>query len=189
MERFSKILKRRLSPGIMIFDMEGHLLYSSQETREMLKLAYNEPADACCKLAVPAEVATLCAEMKQRVLASTTDCDEDMPHGVINCQSGLVFSLRAFVVGDHGDDKSSTHIMVLMEKIVEKRKVDYDRARNDYLLSRREMDVLKLTCKGCRNRDISEQLFISEDTVKGHLKKIMQKMGVNSRNEIIVALQ
>jgi DNA-binding NarL/FixJ family response regulator len=38
----------------------------------------------------------------------------------------------------------------------------------------REVSVLKLIAAGNRNRDIAEQLCISEDTVKGHIKHIME---------------
>ena len=79
--------------------------------------------------------------------------------------------------------------MVLMERIIAKHEVDFSKAEKDFCLSPRETDVLRLICQGQTNREISNHLFICEDTVKGHIKKIMQKMAVNSRSEIIVALK
>lgn len=52
-------------------------------------------------------------------------------------------------------------------------------------LSSRETDVVKCLCRGYTNKEIAERLFISELTVKGHLKKIYQKMGVHSRATLI----
>ena len=46
------------------------------------------------------------------------------------------------------------------------------------LISKREMLVLKLVAKGCTNKDISERLFISVETVKKHLKNCYKKLGV-----------
>lgn len=45
--------------------------------------------------------------------------------------------------------------------------------------------MLKLICDGLTNKEISERLFISEYTVKDHIKNIMEKMGASSRGEII----
>ena len=57
-------------------------------------------------------------------------------------------------------------------------------------LTPREVDVLRCVAGGNRNRDIAEQLFISEDTVKGHLKHIMSKLGASDRTQAIaIALQ
>lgn len=45
------------------------------------------------------------------------------------------------------------------------------------LLTKREIDVLNLLCKGCKNTEISEKLGISIDTVKTHRKNILRKTG------------
>jgi DNA-binding NarL/FixJ family response regulator len=52
-------------------------------------------------------------------------------------------------------------------------------------LSRREIEVLQQISKGNRNCDIAERLFISEETVKGHIKHIMGKLGANDRTEAV----
>ncbi len=56
---------------------------------------------------------------------------------------------------------------------------------SDEALTQREKDVLKHVAGGNRNRDIAEQLFISEDTVKVHVKHIMEKLGANDRTEAV----
>ncbi len=50
----------------------------------------------------------------------------------------------------------------------------------------RELDVLKLTARGMRNRDIAAELGISERTVHTHMVKIFKKLGVASRTEAVV---
>jgi DNA-binding NarL/FixJ family response regulator len=55
----------------------------------------------------------------------------------------------------------------------------------DELLTRREVDVLQKMASGNRNRDIAEQLFISEETVKGHVKHIMEKLSASDRTEAV----
>jgi len=55
----------------------------------------------------------------------------------------------------------------------------------DEQLSLREVEVLRHVAGGNRNRDIAERLFISEETVKVHLKRIMVKLGAGDRSEAI----
>ena len=52
-------------------------------------------------------------------------------------------------------------------------------------LSQRELEVLRLIAKGLSNRMISERLFLAVDTVKGHNRKIFDKLQVQSRTEAI----
>lgn len=53
-------------------------------------------------------------------------------------------------------------------------------------LSERELEVLKIAAKGISNRDIANELFISERTVQAHMRSIFNKLGVGSRSEAIV---
>ncbi|MGD9329186.1 MAG: LuxR C-terminal-related transcriptional regulator [Cyclobacteriaceae bacterium] len=52
-------------------------------------------------------------------------------------------------------------------------------------ISVRERDVIKLLRKGFRNKEIAGQLFVSEGTVKKHIYNVFQKLGVNSRIELL----
>src|SRR5213593_2802117 len=56
---------------------------------------------------------------------------------------------------------------------------------SDEALTGREIDVLKQIAGGNRNRDIAEKLFISEETVKVHIKHIMEKLGAADRTQAV----
>ncbi|SNQ45831.1 Uncharacterized transcriptional regulatory protein YxjL [Frankia canadensis] len=53
-------------------------------------------------------------------------------------------------------------------------------------LTDREMEVLRLVAKGMNNRDIAKQLYISENTVKNHIRNILEKLQLHSRMEAVV---
>ncbi|HEX5228496.1 MAG TPA: response regulator transcription factor [Bryobacteraceae bacterium] len=56
---------------------------------------------------------------------------------------------------------------------------------SDEPLTTREIDVLRQVAGGNRNRDIAERLFISEETVKVHVKHIMEKLGAADRTQAV----
>lgn len=53
-------------------------------------------------------------------------------------------------------------------------------------LTEREMEVLTLVAKGLANKDIARQLFISENTVKNHVRNMLEKLQLHSRMEAVV---
>lgn len=53
-------------------------------------------------------------------------------------------------------------------------------------LTDREMEVLRLMARGLNNRDIAKALFISENTVKNHVRNILEKFQLHSRMEAVV---
>jgi DNA-binding NarL/FixJ family response regulator len=56
-------------------------------------------------------------------------------------------------------------------------------------LSPREREVLELVGQGLTNADIASALFISESTVKVHVRHILEKTGARSRTEAATTLQ
>ena len=56
---------------------------------------------------------------------------------------------------------------------------------SDEQLTEREIEVLREIAGGNRNRDIAEKLFIAEETVKVHIKHIMEKLGANDRTQAV----
>jgi DNA-binding NarL/FixJ family response regulator len=55
----------------------------------------------------------------------------------------------------------------------------------DDALTEREIEVLSLIAAGNSNKLIADQLSISEDTVKGHVKRLLSKLGVNDRTHAV----
>ncbi len=53
-------------------------------------------------------------------------------------------------------------------------------------LTDRELEVLNLVARGLNNREIAEKLFISENTVKNHVRNILEKLQLHSRVEAVM---
>ena len=53
-------------------------------------------------------------------------------------------------------------------------------------LTAREVEVLRFVAKGMSNREIAEELYISENTVKNHVRNILEKLHLHSRMEAVL---
>ncbi len=76
--------------------------------------------------------------------------------------------------------KLLTEFAAMSKRAEERRQVPAPR------LTEREMEVLKLVAEGMNNREIGQALFISENTVKNHIRNILEKLHLHSRMEAVV---
>jgi DNA-binding NarL/FixJ family response regulator len=68
-------------------------------------------------------------------------------------------------------------------------KVERKSVAGNFQLTVREQEVLELMSKGYRNKEIANELIVSIDTVKSHVKNIYEKLQVNTRYEAIDVLK
>jgi DNA-binding NarL/FixJ family response regulator len=59
-------------------------------------------------------------------------------------------------------------------------------SRGEALLTKREQELVPLVANGLTNREISSELGVSEHTIKNHLFRIYEKLGISSRVELIL---
>ena len=57
----------------------------------------------------------------------------------------------------------------------------------NYLLTRRELEVLRLLATGCTYRELANQLVVDEETVRSHVKSILRKLGQPDRVQAVAA--
>jgi len=74
----------------------------------------------------------------------------------------------------------------LIERYVSLPSPDTARRERFGELTEREMHVLRLLTRGLSNAEIGEQLFVSEATVKTHVTRVLQKLGVRDRVQAVV---
>jgi len=117
------------------------------------------------------------------IVLTTFDTDEDIYRAI---QSGA----KSFLLKDTSCSELSKTIRevhagtaVLPQKVTDRLAVRQQRAD----LSKREMEVLLFLVKGRSNKEIATKLFISDDTVKAHLKTLFSKLGVHDRTEAAIS--
>ena len=188
MDYIEKIIKKRSAPGILLFDMADRMVFASKEALDIFAGRFKTKIRKHNKASfIPKKIFNLYNKCKSSINTSGAGVIENdcvIFHG----DKGLSYSARAFPVELSGKEKKIPYIMIFVEKIGEKRSVDFEKARRRYNLTKRELELVKLVCEGLTNKDISQKLFISEHTVKDHIKNIMRKMNASSRNEIVAIM-
>jgi len=126
------------------------------------------------------------------VILTMHDDEEYLFHVLKNGASGYVLKnspddelLSALrTVYDGGTYIHPSMATSLVRQFVKK---DFDEAETDpyKILSRREIEVLPLVAKGYGNKEIAEMLYISVKTVEAHKSKIMEKLNLKSRPELV----
>lgn len=91
----------------------------------------------------------------------------------------LVQSIRKVAAGGTWLEKDA--VARAMEKLLER---EERRERVAVALTPREVEILRMVLAGHGNREIAESLFISEGTVKTHVRSIFEKLGVKSRMQL-----
>lgn len=91
---------------------------------------------------------------------------EELVKAIRKVHQGGTYYSEAINVVDDGEEAKQTIII--------------NDAKIEQILSKREVEVLKLICKEYTNPDIAKKLFLSIDTVNTHRKNIFLKLGVNN---------
>jgi DNA-binding CsgD family transcriptional regulator len=186
MSRADDIIRKRTSPGILILGPQNKLLFSNEAGFSLLsELQKGEISLSEKKSSIPEEILDLCRHIRS---VMNMENRESLCHTVLEHSSGISYSLRAFPLRVSPREEFQGNVTVLIEKIVERHDIDFRAAKENFNLTNRELELLKILSKGNSNRQVADKLHISELTVKDHIKNIMRKMDVSTRGEIMAAL-
>jgi DNA-binding CsgD family transcriptional regulator len=100
---------------------------------------------------------------------------------LLTSASGEPFYIHVFQVARRGHDPT-------FAVTVRSSGADVVAFRRRYRLSARESQIVELVCRGAANRDIARSLGIAVTTAKKHLGRIFDKVGVDSRAQLMAKL-
>ena len=79
------------------------------------------------------------------------------------------------------DGQRTANVMQILQQLSREEHGD---SKNNYGLTDREMEVVRLVCEGLGNKEIADRLKIAGETVKRHMTNIFNKVGMSSRLEL-----
>lgn len=129
------------------------------------------------------------------VMLTVSDDEQDLYESVKAGANGYLLkevsieevadAVRAVARG-HGLISPSMASKLLQEFNVLARRAEERQRSASPRLTDRELEVLKLVARGMSNREIAAELFIAENTVKNHVRNILEKLHLHSRMEAVV---
>ena len=127
------------------------------------------------------------------IMLTVSDEEGDLYESVKNGASGYLLKdssidevAQAVRVVAEGQSLISPSMAVkLIDEFKEMARADRQQAMTPRL-TERELEVLRLVARGLNNRDAAKELYISENTVKNHVRNILEKLQLHSRMEAVM---
>ncbi len=178
------IVKKRQMPTVVVLDMDLNIVWVNGEAES--RVVVDLVNDSGETIVNPLRTGVV---FLARRLVEASLSDPSVTHMVdVQPDGDNIYGLTADYLSPPGAQGANRMVMVHVEPVGLKREVDFDAVRRRWKVSRREQDVLRMLYYGKGNKEIAELLFISEYTVKDHIKAIMAKMDASSRAEIVYKL-
>jgi two-component system response regulator NreC len=158
---------QELSPDVMIMDISMPVMDGLEATR---RIAKTNPKIKVLILSQHDDTQYILSAIK-------AGCAGYIPKRAIGAD--LVTAIRAVYHGDSFLYPSAATALIKDYRQQAQTSDSYDQ------LTPREREILKLIAEGRTSREIAESLFISLKTVMGHRTKIMEKLGLHNRTDLI----
>jgi DNA-binding CsgD family transcriptional regulator len=182
------LVDKRLGPGILMMTSSMQMLYRDRRSWELCAQINRNHNSKSATGILPPAVADLGAEVMQALKEAVRSKDQehirikrligDLNHPVLLCGLGLPDR------NGHEDSR----ILIIMEEIGRRQNTAAEHAKEMFRLTEREVAVVQNLLKGWTNKEIANALGVTEQTVKEHIKHIMEKTKTTTRTGVLVQI-
>ena len=185
-----KVAHRRSIPGVIVFNHQQEPIFWNKVAHALLSRSnVGKPHSngGTTSITIPKEISNLFNKLKRRLQSPLSGpYAQAAPEVALLSRGDTNYCCLGFFLHDQTRSSSKTFcITILIEKISEHRNIDLDRLKNRFKLTEKQIMMLKLLVSGLSNKEMAHRLCVCEDTIKGHMKHVMRRLGVNSRTEIL----
>jgi DNA-binding CsgD family transcriptional regulator len=174
--------------GLLIFSTSLRVLYRDHHAWNLCNLINQLEHDKPAKGILPAKVFEACLEIAKELqsASSTIDSSQLQARAVLGNLQKQVFVL-AIGLPDSCDPKES-RILVILEEAGHRSRVIVRAAQRRFRFSEKETLVVQHLLKGWTNKEIANEVRVTEQTIKEHVKNVMRKTSTETRTGIIIAI-
>jgi DNA-binding CsgD family transcriptional regulator len=187
-EFLDDIVDKRIGPGILMLTGTMQMLYRDRRSSELCGQINRDQNGAAANGVLPLAVADICAEIMKALKARSRA--QEWEHlrikRVIGDPSRPVLLCGLGVPDRNGIQDS--RILLIMEEIGRREHNVADQAKEIYNFTDREVAVVQNLLKGWTNKEIANELSVTEQTVKEHIKHIMEKTKTTTRTGVLVQI-
>lgn len=161
----------KMPAGVIVVDQQLNIVFSNRQAEFFFK-----------RHKLPDEIMTICRRAFDAISLSKV---QELFPGEIHLLMKLQGSPGNWTFRVHISEQKGPFVAVFIVEESLSNKIDLNKIRGDFKLTRRETDVLRRVMNGLRNIDIADDLEISEQTVKDHLSNVYMKLGVENRFTLV----
>ncbi len=180
------IADKRAGPGILLLTSSMQLLYRDRRTWELCGEINKAQNGTAANGVLPPAVAELADEIMKtlHVRTEAKDWEHFRVKRIIGDPKRPVL-LRGVGLPDRNGLQQS-RILITMEEVGRRQEAVTEQAKELFHLTDREVAVVQNLLKGWTNKEIANELGVTEQTVKEHIKHIMEKTKTTTRTGILV---
>jgi DNA-binding CsgD family transcriptional regulator len=177
-----------VSPGFLILSSSLKLLYRDHQSWKLCGLINRIQQGKAANGVIPHAVLHVCAEVARLMssAAQSTDLDSLQIKHLISDRRTEILVL-AIGLPD-AKDPARSEILVLLEEVSRPLEALLRSAKRRFQLTDREVGVIQHLLKGMTNKEIANEMHVTEQTVKEHIKNVMKKSKTLTRTAILLAV-
>ncbi|TLY23959.1 MAG: response regulator transcription factor [Nitrospirae bacterium] len=183
-----EIVEQRVGPGILLLSPALQLMHMNRQAVELSGKIMRAQNGKVATGVLPKAVTELCDEIitELQVRTDAKDWEQVQIRRLVSTPNPPVL-LRAFGFPDRGGAQRA-RILIIMEEVAQRKERGPEKARERFRLTAREHGVVLNLAKGHTNKEIANTLAITEQTVKEHIKHIMEKTRSTTRTGILARI-
>jgi DNA-binding CsgD family transcriptional regulator len=178
-------IEKQSSSGMFLLDEALQVIYRNQKAEEILGNLGKSGFGAHGKDQVFSQLLKDCREIKTSLKGNPKGGMVVPKQRVLRGSNYTQFSVVSKAFGGQQGWEGSRLFMVCIEELSPSAEINPQYLMDAFHLSKREIDVATLLFSGLKNAEIAEKLFVTEITVKKHLRSIYDKVGVSNRTSLI----
>ena len=173
--------------GILIFSSSLRLVYSDQQAWKLCNLINQLVQGKAAKGIIPSKIFEACRSIAD-VLSAFSIKEGDPPHVKLVLGNRQQQVLVQGIALPDPLDRSQSRILLILEEAGYQSKHILRTAQKLFRLTDKETLVVQHLLKGWTNKEIANEMRVSEQTIKEHIKNIMKKTATMTRTGIVIAI-
>ena len=180
--------EKRTNPGVIVLTHQGQLLYLNHEASELCAEINKARLGQVARGVLPIEVVNLCHAIAEKITGvQDVKAWEGTQIRILIADLAPPMLLRGFGIPGP-NDLHQARVLILLDRVVSREPVSISQAFGRFQLSIRGRAVVKWLIQGHTNKEIAEQLGITEQTVKEHIQRLMRKTRTTTRTGLLSRL-
>jgi len=183
---YIEVASKRSVPGILVFDDREKLIFFNRVALGILTdLNGNEhsPFKDAVDITVPKEIYSLYSNLKKIIRSGRSNPGPLLPNQLaqFSTRKSTYYGRGSLLQCSSTPASETFQIIIFIEKLMQRYDADLDKFKKRFNLTDRQIEIVRRLLIGSANKKIANELGVCEDTIKGHLKRIMKNSGVRSR--------